>query len=154
MANPQEVVKTKSINRTFQLEANDELEVDNKYGEITVAHWERNEVLIQVEIESRAASEKVAQANLDRITIEMNQWGHGIKAETIIASNKGNWSHGNASFSTRSTLPKSPFTSRTSSSPPASWPSGWQSACGTCRRCVSTAARSPGCSGTRRSDPS
>ena len=101
MANPQEVVKTKSINRTFQLEANDELEVDNKYGEITVAHWERNEVLIQVEIESRAASEKVAQANLDRITIEMNQWGHGIKAETVIASNKGNWSHGSASFSTR-----------------------------------------------------
>lgn len=99
MANPQEVVKTKSINRTFSINANDELEIDNKYGEITVAHWERNEVLIQVEIESRAASEKVAQANLDRITVEMSQSGPRVKAETIIAPSKGNTS--NASFSTR-----------------------------------------------------
>lgn len=96
---PLEAVKTKSVNKTFSVNYDGELAIENRYGEITVTHWNRNEVAIKVEIESRAANDQTAQANLDRISIEMRQIGNKISAETQFAKSQQN--HQNISYQIR-----------------------------------------------------
>lgn len=96
---PLEAVKTKSVNKTFSVNNDGELAIENRYGEITVTHWNRNEVAIKVEIEIRAANDQTAQANLDRISIEMRQIGNKISAETQFAKSQQN--HQNISYQIR-----------------------------------------------------
>ena len=83
-----EAVKTKTVNQTFKVNKEDELAIENRYGEITITHWNRNEVEIKVEIESRAANEQTAQATLDRISIETQQVGNKVSAKTRFANSK------------------------------------------------------------------
>ena len=97
---PLEAVKTKTVNKTFRVSNDSELAIENRYGEITITHWNRNEVAIKVEIESRAANDQTAQANLDRITIEMQQIGNKISAETQFAKSQPQ-NHQNVSYQIR-----------------------------------------------------
>lgn len=97
---PLEAVKTKTVNQTFKVNNGDELAIENRYGEITVTHWNRNEVAIKVEIESRAANDQTAQANLDRISIEMQHIDNKISAETRFA-NSQQQNHQNVSYQIR-----------------------------------------------------
>ncbi len=88
---PLEAVKTKSVNKTFSVNNDDELAIENRYGEITITHWNRNEVAIKVEIETRAANEQLAQSALDRLSIETHQEGNKVSAITQFAkSNRTN----------------------------------------------------------------
>ena len=43
---PLEAVKTKTVNKTFRVSNDSELAIENRYGEITITHWSRNEVAI------------------------------------------------------------------------------------------------------------
>lgn len=97
---PLEATKTKTVNKTFRVSNNSELTIENRYGEITLTHWNRDEVAIKVEIESRAANDQTAQANLDRISIEMQQVGNKISAETQFAKSQPQ-NHQNISFQIR-----------------------------------------------------
>ena len=85
---PLEAVQTKTVNKTFSVSNDGELAIENRYGEITVTHWNRNEVAIKVEIETRAANEQLAQAALDRISIETQQEGNKVSAITQFANSK------------------------------------------------------------------
>ena len=42
----QESIKKKEINKSFNVGKNDILQVDNRYGNITVTHWSKSEVSI------------------------------------------------------------------------------------------------------------
>ena len=97
---PLEAVKTKTVNKTFRVSNDSELAIENRYGEITITHWNRNEVAIKVEIESRAANDQTAQANLDRISIEIQQIGNKISAETQFAKSQPQ-NHQNVSYQIR-----------------------------------------------------
>lgn len=72
----------KEINRSFQAVGGDMLAVDNRFGNITIEHWNRNEVKIQVKIESKANSLKLAQQNMDKISVEIDKSGNRISAVT------------------------------------------------------------------------
>ena len=58
--------------------------VENRYGNITVTHWNQNTVAIRVEVECKARSEERAQENLDRIQIETKKIGGIVSAVTTI----------------------------------------------------------------------
>ncbi|MDR1938030.1 MAG: hypothetical protein LBQ73_05985 [Tannerellaceae bacterium] len=81
--------KKKEINQSFNVGLNDHLNVDNKYGSITVTHWAKNEVAIRVVVESKAGSESRAQEGLDRVRIELNKSGNTVYALTSIKSHSG-----------------------------------------------------------------
>ena len=49
----QESIKKKEINKSFNVGKNDILQVDNRYGNITVTHWSKSEVSIRVVIEAK-----------------------------------------------------------------------------------------------------
>ena len=76
--------KQKKISQADSVSAGDRLQVENRYGNITVTHWNQNTVAIRVEVECKARSEERAQENLDRIQIETKKIGGIVSAVTTI----------------------------------------------------------------------
>lgn len=81
-----EVEKKKEVANTFPVSLSDNLLVDNRYGNVTITHWNRNEVSIRVEIEASAGSEKRVQEILDRINVEIKKSGSTVSSVTSLAS--------------------------------------------------------------------
>lgn len=82
-----EAVKTKVINQSFSVNKTSLLAVDNRYGNITLSHWNKSEVAIRVEIEVAASRDKSAQQSLDRVKIDIRQSGDKISAVTSFTDN-------------------------------------------------------------------
>ena len=75
----QESIKKKEINKSFNVGKSDILQVDNRYGNITVTHWSKSEVSIRVVIEAKARNEERAQNIIDRISIRMERRAIGFR---------------------------------------------------------------------------
>lgn len=93
----QEGIKKKEINKSFDVGKNDILQVDNRYGNITVTHWGKSEVAIRVVIEAKARNEERAQEIIDRVSIRMEKTGNTVSAVTSLKPQNGN-NRGNQSF--------------------------------------------------------
>lgn len=87
---PQENIKKKQINQSYNVSQSDKLQVDNRFGNITITHWNKNEVAIRIEIESKASSQQRAQECLDRIQIETKKEGGIVSAITTLKEKNGN----------------------------------------------------------------
>lgn len=92
-AKQQESIKKKEYNKTFSASQSDRLEVDNRFGNITITHWNKNEVAIRVEVEAKARTQERAQASIDRVQVEMSKQGNIISAITTLQQQ--NWNGGN-----------------------------------------------------------
>lgn len=76
--------RKKEIEKIFKVGQNDRLEIDNRYGNITVSYWEKSEVNIRIVIEANARSSSRAQELLDYVTIDLNQYGGIVKGVTVM----------------------------------------------------------------------
>lgn len=88
-----ESIKKKEYNKSFNVSLSDRLEVDNRFGNITITHWNKNEVSIQVVVEAKARNDEKAQASIDRVQIEMGKSGNIVSAITTLKEQK--WSNNN-----------------------------------------------------------
>lgn len=86
MAKPQNVEKKKEINHSFKVDNNSCLQVDNKYGNISITHWNKEEVSMRIEIICKANNERIAQENIDRVSIDATMLGNKISAKTELKS--------------------------------------------------------------------
>jgi hypothetical protein len=84
-----ESVKKKEFNQTFRADANGRLQIENRYGNITITHWNKNEIAIRVIVESKARSESDAQRGLDRVMIELKQSGNTVCGLTSLKNQSG-----------------------------------------------------------------
>ena len=89
MANPNSSIKRKEISRSFSVNGNDRLEVENKYGNITVTHWNKGEVSIKVVIECKASNDRLAEEGIERVMIESKNEGGIISANTRFRNSNG-----------------------------------------------------------------
>lgn len=80
----QESIKKKEFNKSFNVDKSDILQVDNRYGNITVTHWSKSEVSIRVVIEAKARNDERAQAIIDRVNIRMEKMGNTVSAVTSL----------------------------------------------------------------------
>lgn len=85
--------KKKEYKQSFSAGPGDQLQVDNRFGNITVTHWGKNEVEIRVTVETHNNNEKRAQADLDRINVAMDKKGNTISA--ITSMNDSKWNNDN-----------------------------------------------------------
>jgi hypothetical protein len=81
--------KKKEINQSFNASAGDQLNIENRYGNITVTHWEKNEVAIRVVIESKATNDSRAQEGLDRVQVELKKSGNTVFGITSMKNQTG-----------------------------------------------------------------
>ncbi|WP_106832288.1 DUF4097 family beta strand repeat-containing protein [Parabacteroides pacaensis] len=76
----------KEMTKSFSANKNTTLSVNNRFGNIVLEHWEKNEVKIRVVIESKADSHKTAESNLDKVSVRMNKKGNTIEAITQMSN--------------------------------------------------------------------
>ncbi|MDR0428077.1 MAG: hypothetical protein LBH12_05690 [Dysgonamonadaceae bacterium] len=92
-ANQSDNTQKKEINKSFSVSVGGKLVVDNRYGNVTVTYWSKNEVSLRVVVEANARTEGDAKEKLDQIDIQMQKSGNTVYAETSIknlSNNGGN----------------------------------------------------------------
>jgi hypothetical protein len=77
-----EFVKTKSVNRSYNVSSSDKLNIKNSFGKVEVHTWNRNEIKVDVEIVVSANTEALAQKLLDRISVTDEKSAREIFFET------------------------------------------------------------------------
>ena len=97
-ADKAESIKKKEFSKTFPASKSDLMEADNRFGNITVTYWSKNEVSIRVVVEAKARNDERAQAYIDRVDIDMRKAGNVISAVTNLKSQNTN-NGSNESFS-------------------------------------------------------
>lgn len=86
---------SKTLTERYDVSANDELEITNKYGEVHVNTWDKSEITIDITIRAWGRSEQDAKKLLERIEIEKNRFDNKIYFKTEVSS-------GNINISRRS----------------------------------------------------
>jgi hypothetical protein len=77
---PQERVKNYS--KSYPVDGNDKLALDNKYGRMTINTWNRNEVKVDVQIKGTASDDETAQKLVDAISISDSKDGNVVSFRT------------------------------------------------------------------------
>jgi len=88
--NPQERVKNYS--KSYSVDGNDKLALDNKYGRVTINTWNKNEVKVDVQIKGTASDDETAQKLVDAISISDSKDGNTVSFRTNFgSSNSSIW---------------------------------------------------------------
>jgi hypothetical protein len=88
------VEKSKSYSKSYTVDGNDIINIDNRFGRITVNTWAKSEVKVDVEIKVAANDEDKAQKLLDNVSIKDSKDGAGVYFKTSINTNNddSSWS--------------------------------------------------------------
>lgn len=86
-------MKTKSYTKSYNVDANDKLQIENRYGKVVVNTWPKNEVKVDVEIKAYANEDDDAQKLLDMVKINDSKDGNGVNFKTQIGdeTTKNTW---------------------------------------------------------------
>jgi len=82
---------TKSYTKTYPVDGNDQIVLDNRYGSIVVNTWARNEVKVDVQIRVNADNNDAAQKMLDNVNISDSKDGNNVAFKTNINEMKNTW---------------------------------------------------------------
>lgn len=95
-ADASNVEKKKTIIKLFDVNADDALTVDNQFGQVTVAIWDKSEIRVQITISANSDSDERAQQFMDAVNIDEQRTGNQIVIRTNFGqSTASNWNLGN-----------------------------------------------------------
>jgi len=83
--------KTKTINKEFKVTKNATLNINNKYGNITIVTWNENKIVIDVTITTNGNDESKVEKRLEQINVDFNSSSSNVSAKTIIEKNTSYW---------------------------------------------------------------
>ncbi len=97
-------LKTKSYSKSYPVDKDDKLVLDNQYGKVTVNTWAKNEVKVDAEIKAYANDDAETQKLLDQTTVADSKANSTVSYTTTIdkkdGSNNmwGSWSTNGKSY--------------------------------------------------------
>ncbi|WP_214072217.1 hypothetical protein [Mucilaginibacter sp. dw_454] len=83
--------KSKTFSKSYSLDGNDAIQVDNNYGKITVNTWAKKEVKVDVDIKAYANEDGDAQKLLDQTTINSSKDNNLVAFKTDINQGQNSW---------------------------------------------------------------
>jgi hypothetical protein len=83
--------KIKRISKSYSVDANDKLSINNQYGKVVVKVWNKNEIKVDIEVKAYERGEERAQSLLDGVEIEEGKSGDVISFKTNIGSTSKAW---------------------------------------------------------------
>lgn len=78
---------TKYINKSFAIDRDSYVEIENKYGDITFEHWDQDSVSFNIEIIARSEKPQNLRGMLDKIDVDFTSASSFVVAETEWADN-------------------------------------------------------------------
>ena len=88
------IEKKKTYTKSYQVSSTDKISFDNRFGEIKINTWDKDEVKVDITMIGKANSEEVAQEILNRINIEDGKDNSGVFFVTKIGDHNKNWPKG------------------------------------------------------------
>ena len=89
--NGDEVRKKRTINKSYTVNTDDKLEIENSFGNVVVSTWDKNEITVDIEIVANAPTEEKAQDIMNEIEVKEIHEGHIISFKTKVGEiNNGN----------------------------------------------------------------
>jgi hypothetical protein len=85
---------SKVFSKSYIIDRDDKLVIDNKFGKVTVSTWNKNEFKVDAQIRADAMETDEAQKLLDGVKIDDSKDGSTVSFATKIESNDGNNSWG------------------------------------------------------------
>lgn len=83
--------KIKKINREFTVSKNANLQLLNKYGNVTITSWNENKVVIEVVITVKGNDLGRVEDRIENIQVEFKASADMVFAKTILESGEKNW---------------------------------------------------------------
>ncbi len=92
---------SKKYHKEYPAGASTTLDINNKYGDVVVDTWDKNQVVIDVKVTVDMPNRDRAQTMLDYIDVQFDQSGNDISAKTVIDSKFSftGWGSGSRKFS-------------------------------------------------------
>ncbi len=81
----------KTYEETYTLAKGGKVDLENRYGQIDIRTWSKNEVNIKVSIKVNTTSDSKAESTFERIKIAFGNSGGVVSAKTVIDSQKSFW---------------------------------------------------------------
>ena len=85
-----EFVKSRTINQSYNVSANDKLSLQNQFGKLIIKTWTRNEVKVDIKIEVTSNDQERLQEMFDNIDVKHGKDGNTVYFKTIMDKNKDN----------------------------------------------------------------
>lgn len=89
-ADPSVVEEVKVIEKTYNVNSNANLNISNKYGNVTMTTWDKNVIEIRVEIKVDGKDNNAVKQRLNSISVDFSATASNVSATTQIGSSKGN----------------------------------------------------------------
>jgi len=78
---------TKNFKKEFKVEKGTILRIDNRFGQVNIENWDKNSVLIEVEVTVEHSSKDRAEKMLSSISVTLDQIGNEISGITKVEDN-------------------------------------------------------------------
>lgn len=89
------IEKKKTIIKLFDVTSNDNLVIENQFGQVSIGLWDKNEIRVQITIIANSDSDERVQKFLDAVSIDEKRTGNQISVRTNFSQNSvSNWSLG------------------------------------------------------------
>ena len=98
------IEKKKTYSKSYLVSSSDKVSFDNRFGEIKINTWDKDEVKVDITMIGKANSEEVALEVLNRISIEDGKVNSGVFFITKIGDHNKNWPKGQKYNSTGFTI--------------------------------------------------
>ncbi len=82
----EEVTKRKLINKSYNVSADDKLDIENQFGDVMVSTWDKDQITVDIEIVAKGATDDKATETLNQINVEDSQKDKTISFKTAIGS--------------------------------------------------------------------
>ena len=83
--------KSKSIKKEYTVNSNALLKINNRYGNVDVTSWDKNEVVIEVKITVSGNDEDKLIKRLSMINVDFEASRNEVSAKTVIEKKSSNW---------------------------------------------------------------
>jgi hypothetical protein len=84
--------KSKKIKKTFTVNSDALVSINNRYGNLNITTWDKNTVEIEVTITVKGDDLDDVERKLETINVEFNATRSQVDATTIFGKSKSNWS--------------------------------------------------------------
>lgn len=82
---------TKTYTKTFNLDRDGHVNIENIHGHVSINTWDKAEVYIKVVVTVDASSERKAEEDFERIDIDFSNDSRNVSARTSIDNKKSTW---------------------------------------------------------------
>ncbi|WP_316810603.1 hypothetical protein [Pedobacter heparinus] len=86
---PNDPVRSKTFSKSFPLDGNDKVELNNRYGEMLIKTWDKKEIRVDIDIKAYSKDEADAQRLIDGTVIAADKRGNLVSVKTNFAADGG-----------------------------------------------------------------